>query len=191
MDDKEAHSNAETTTNTTSDPEADEPKAGARPELTSEVIEMLRKAALSDDPEAQAAAMKLIQSSTAAAAPQQGADSEQEVPPIDWTTEPAPTFANGLQVMHRPTEFSLILTDMTPFPGRRSPDGKAGNERAVVVGSYRIHPENFFQMLCVMASNWNRFATTMIDPRMRQPRFKLLDAGDLQLEGIQKPSDQD
>jgi len=152
-----------------------------------EAFEALKAAALSGDPEAQAQAMQALQAKLADS--QQG--EAEPAPPIDWSTEPTPASANGLQIMHLPTEFALFFTDMTPFPGRRSPDGTTGNERAVIVGSYRVHPDTFFQMLCVMASNWNRFASTMIDPRMRQPKFKLLDAGDMQLEGIAKPSDGD
>jgi hypothetical protein len=105
-----------------------------------------------------------------------------EVPAIDWSTEPPPVFANGLQILHRPTDFAVVFTDDAPFPGRRSPDGSAGSERAVVVSSLRTHPSAFFQMVCAMASSWNRYASTVIDPRLRQPRFRLFDAGDLQLE---------
>lgn len=105
-----------------------------------------------------------------------------EVPPIDWSTEPAPVFANGVQILHRPTDFAVVFTDDAPFPGRRSPDGAAGSERAVVVASLRTHPAAFFQVVCAMASSWNRFASTVIDPRAPRPRFALVDAGDLQLE---------
>lgn len=112
--------------------------------------------------------------------------------PIDWSTEPRPAYANGAQVAHSAREFAVLFTDAVSFPGRYAPDGRAGSERAAVVASLRMTPDVFFQMLCVFASNWNRFANEMIDPRMRRPRFKLIDAGELQLEGLPKkppPSD--
>jgi hypothetical protein len=109
--------------------------------------------------------------------------------PIDWSTEGTPAYANGMQILHRATEFALLFTDMAAFPGRLSPDGRAGNERAAVVASLRIAPDSFFQMLCVMASNWNRYIGAVTDARMRQPRFKLIDAGDLQLEGLPTPKE--
>jgi hypothetical protein len=112
----------------------------------------------------------------------------QQTPlPIDWSTEGRPAYANGMQILHRATEFSLLFTDMAAFPGRLSPDGRAGNERAAVVASLRIAPDAFFQMLCVMASNWNRYIGAVTDARMRQPRFKLIDAGDMQLDGVPTP----
>ncbi len=112
--------------------------------------------------------------------------------PVDWATEPAPAYANGAHVTHTPRDFSVIFTELAGFPGRLSPDGEAGNERARVVGSVRMTPDVFFQMMCVFASNWNKFANELIDPRMRRPRFKLLDAGDAQLEGVpQKRTEED
>ena len=119
--------------------------------------------------------------------PGAAAATKPESLPIDWSTEPRPVYANGAQVAHSQRDFAVLFTDAAPFPGRYSPDGQAGNERAAVVASLRMTPDVFFQMLCVFASNWNRFANEMIDPRMRRPRFKLIDAGDLQLEGLPKP----
>jgi hypothetical protein len=120
--------------------------------------------------------------------PKNGAGAKETRPlPIDWSTEGAPAYANGMQILHRATEFALVFTDMAAFPGRLSPDGRAGNERAAVVASLRIAPDAFFQMLCVMASNWNRYIGTVTDARMRQPRFKLIDAGELQLDGVPTP----
>jgi hypothetical protein len=113
-------------------------------------------------------------------------DAAPEALPIDWSTEPRPTYANGAQILHTPREFAFLFTDMVAFPGRLSPDGKPGGERASVVASLRMTPDVFFQMLCVFASNWNRFANEVIDPRMRRPRFKLIDAGEMQLDGLPK-----
>ncbi len=103
---------------------------------------------------------------------------------IDWSTEPTPAYVNGAHVIHTPSEFSIVFTEMNGFPGRLAPDGEVGHERAAVVASIRANPTVFFEMLCVFASNWNKFATDMIDPRMRKPRFKLLDAGDYQLDNL-------
>ncbi len=122
-----------------------------------------------------------------APAPAPAAEAAPEAPdglPIDWSTEPRPAYANGAHVVHTPREFAMIFTDLAGFPGRLAPDGKAGRERAAVVASLRMTPDVYFQMLCVLASNWNRFANELIDPRLRRPRFKLLDAGDAQLDGV-------
>lgn len=119
------------------------------------------------------------------------AASEAPAPlPIDWSTEPNPAAANGLQLSHTPTEFAMLFTDMAMFPGRYAADGQTGNERARVVSSLRVHPDVYFQMLCVMASNWNKFVETHVPPQMRQPRFKLLDAGEMQLYGIKAPKEE-
>jgi hypothetical protein len=112
-----------------------------------------------------------------------------EALPIDWSTEPTPAAANGAQVLHGPTQFALLFTDMAMFPGRNAPGGEVGKERARVVASLRLDPDTYFQTLCVLASNWNKFVETHVDPRMRQPRFKLIDAGEAQLYGIKKPKD--
>lgn len=113
-----------------------------------------------------------------------------EALPIDWSTEPTPAAANGVQVLHTPQQFALLFTDMAMFPGRYAPDGAAGNERARVVGSLRMDPDTYFQALCVMASNWNKFVEANVPPQMRQPRFKLLDAGEAQLYGIKPPKEE-
>ncbi|MGE0790278.1 MAG: hypothetical protein AB7S26_31675 [Sandaracinaceae bacterium] len=115
------------------------------------------------------------------------AQPEQPALPIDWSTEPAPVAANGIQVLHTPHQFAVLFTDMAMFPGRNAADGRTGSERARVVSSMRIDPETYFQALCVMASNWNKFVETNVPKQMRQPRFKLLDAGELQLYGIKPP----
>ncbi len=107
--------------------------------------------------------------------------------PVDWSTEPTPAYANGGHVVHTPRDFAVLFTELAPFPGRGS--GEAGRELAKIVASLRMTPDIYFQMLCMLTSNWNKFAAEMIDPRMRKPRFKLLDAGDVQLEGIPKKSD--
>jgi hypothetical protein len=145
----------------------------------------------SGDADAQAAALAALRDAdhragdrpTQPTQPTQPAQPAQPgVQPINWATEPPPVFTNGVQVLHRPTDFAVIFTEHTPFPGRHAPDGKPGAERAAVVCSLRTHPAAFFQMVCAMASNWNRFASTLIDPSLPRPRFRLVGAGDLQLE---------
>lgn len=113
---------------------------------------------------------------------------ERPAMPIDWSTEPTPAAANGVQVLHAPRQFAVVFTDHAPFPGRNAIDHKAGNERARVVASLRMDPDTYFQALSVMASNWNRFVEAHVPPQMRQPRFKLIDAGDMQLHGF-KPEE--
>lgn len=108
--------------------------------------------------------------------------------PIDWSTEPTAAYVNGAHVMHTPSEFAVLFTEMANFPGRNSETGQAGDERAAVAASIRTNPTVFFEMLCVFASNWNKYANDMIDPRVRKPKFQLLDAGGFQLDGIDKTS---
>ena len=73
----------------------------------------------------------------AAAAKEDGA-SEPRALPIDWSTEPAPVAANGVQVLGSPTQMALIFTDMVPFPGRLAKDDAVGEERARIVASLRL-----------------------------------------------------
>jgi hypothetical protein len=110
--------------------------------------------------------------------------------PIDWSTEPTAAYVNGAHVVHTPAEFAVLFTEMAQFPGRHAATGETGDERAVVAASIRTNPTVFFEMLCVFASNWNKFANEVIDPRMRRPRFKLIDAGDFQPDGVPRPKDE-
>lgn len=119
-----------------------------------------------------------------ALAPQAAAPAASEGMPVDWSTEPTPAYANGLQVAYSVQDFALLFTELTRFPGRLAPGNQPGRERARVAASLRVNPEAYFQMLCVMASTWNQFVGEVVDPRMRQPKFKLLDAGDMQLDGL-------
>ena len=112
-----------------------------------------------------------------------------EALPIDWSTEPTPASANGVQVLHGPQHFAVLYTDMQGFAGRYAADGAAGHERARVVSSLRMDPGTYFQVLAAMASNWNRYVEAHVPPQMRQPRFKLIDAGDAQLYGFEPPKD--
>ncbi|AUX21281.1 uncharacterized protein SOCEGT47_017620 [Sorangium cellulosum] len=139
-----------------------------------------------EDAESAIKAMQEAMKASGAATP-----AEPGAMPIDWSTEATPAAANGVQVLHSPRQFAVVFTEHAPFPGRNAPDGRAGAERARVVSSLRLDPEMYFQALCVMASNWNRFVEAHIPPQMRQPRFKLLDAGDGQLYGIKRPKEED
>ncbi len=103
---------------------------------------------------------------------------------VDWSTEPPPAYANGLQLACSDQDFALLFTELTRFPGRLAPGNQKGQERARVAASLRVHPDVFFQMLCLMASSWNQCVSETADPRLRQPKFKLLDAGELQLRGL-------
>ena len=122
-------------------------------------------------------------------APEGTTEAAPEALPIDWSTEPTAAYVNGAHVVHSPSEFAVLFTEMSAFPGRHSATGEAGDERAAVAASIRTNPTVFFEMLCVFTSNWNRYANEMIDPRMRRPRFKLLDAGEFQLEGLPPSKD--
>lgn len=107
--------------------------------------------------------------------------------PIDWSTEPTPAAANGAQVLHTAQQFAILFTDMASFPGRNAADGQVGHERARIAASLRMDPSTYFQVLAMMASNWNKYVEANVPKQMRQPRFKLIDAGDLQLHGFDAP----
>ena len=108
--------------------------------------------------------------------------------PIDWSTEGKPVFANGLQVMHRFSDFALLFTDETPFPGRNVPGRGQGEELAAVSASLRVPPDAVFQMICVLASSWNRFVGAMPEGAPVQPRFRLIESGEVQLDNAESSS---
>ena len=120
---------------------------------------------------------------SAAAPAAQEVEAEQGMA-VDWSTEPTPAYANGLQLACSDQDYALLFTELTRFPGRLAPRNQVGQERARVAASLRVHPDVFFQMLCLMASSWNQCVSETADPRLRQPKFKLLDAGDMQLRGL-------
>ena len=45
----------------------------------------------------------------------------------------------------------------------------------------------FFQLAAAFASNWNKFVNRFGDPRAKSPKFKLIGAGQMQLEGLEPP----
>jgi len=102
--------------------------------------------------------------------------------PIDWSTEGKAVFANGLQVLHRPSDFALLFTDETPFPGRHAAGHVKGEELAAVSASLRVPPAAMFQMIGVLASSWNRFVSSMPEGAPKQPRFRMIDSEDMQLD---------
>ena len=102
---------------------------------------------------------------------------------VDWSTEGAPVYANGAQVVHTQREFSLVFTDFATFEGRGEPDGE-GPPRARVVASVRLTPDVFFQLTAACASNWNKFVGRFGEGNPQTPRFKLTPSGDVQLEGV-------
>ncbi|MGE0324473.1 MAG: hypothetical protein AB7K71_37485 [Polyangiaceae bacterium] len=155
-------------------------------ELNFRALEELRQ-----QHEARAAARATSDESQSEEAPPESAKAPKaqpaaatQEPAIDWSTEPVPAYSNGLQLASSPEGFALVFLEHTRFPGRLAPGNQAGQERARIAASLRVNPELFFQMLSLMASNWNQFVNEYVDPRMRQPKFKLLDAGDAQLQGL-------
>ena len=116
--------------------------------------------------------------------------SEQLGPEVDFTDEPPPVYANGAQMVHSQTEFSLFFTEFAALEGRRSAAGGRA-PRARVVSSVRLHPDFFFQFVVACASNWNKFANRVFPAGSRPPKFKLIGAGNLQLEGLEPPGEPD
>jgi hypothetical protein len=112
-----------------------------------------------------------------------------EALPIDWSTEPTPASANGVQVLHGPQHFALLYTDMQGFAGRSRRTARWATSGPGSSSSLRMDPGTYFQVLAAMASNWNKYVEAHVPPQMRQPRFKLIDAGDAQLYGFEPPKD--
>lgn len=105
---------------------------------------------------------------------------------VDWSDEPAPVYANGARVLNTQREFALVFTEFMAFGGR---GGAGPNEtpRAKVVASLRLTPDVFFQLAAACATNWNQYVNRFGDPRQPSPKFQLVGAGDLQLEGVDPP----
>ncbi len=109
---------------------------------------------------------------------------------IDWEGEPPPIYANGAQLLHTLTEFSICFTEFAGFLGRHSRTGDDA-PRARVVSSVRVHPDVFFQFVIACASNWNKFVNRISPEGTKPPKFKLISAGNLQLEGLEPPGEDD
>lgn len=103
--------------------------------------------------------------------------------PVDWSTEPAPAYANGAHVVHTPREFAVVFDDTVPFPGRLAQPEDPSGTRGRIVASLRLAPDAFFQVVCALASSWNRFAATYLEGQATRPRFVLVDAGAMKLDG--------
>lgn len=103
---------------------------------------------------------------------------------IDWSSEPTPAYANGAHTVHSTREFSIFFSDFVDLPGRGAETGGPPNAR--IVSSVRLSPEVFLQFVVSVASNWNRFVQRYGDPE-NAPRFKLIGAGGVQLEGVDPP----
>lgn len=115
----------------------------------------------------------------------------QEVPiEIDWTDEPPPVYANGAQLVHNNTEFAISFTEFANFGGRRSREGSSV-PRARVVSSIRLNPDVFFQFVVACASNWNKFVNRVSPEGSKPPKFKLISAGNIQLEGLEPPGEEE
>lgn len=111
---------------------------------------------------------------------------EQIVIELDWADEPTPVYANGAQILNSQREFAIVFTEFAAFPGR----GGAPYDRppkAKIVASVRLTPDVFFQLAAACASNWNKFVNRFGDPRARAPKFELVNAGGMQLEGLDPP----
>lgn len=111
---------------------------------------------------------------------------DQIVIELDWSDEPAPLYTNGAQILNSQREFAVVFTDFAAFAGR----GDVPYDRppkAKIVANVRMTPDVFFQFAAACASNWNNFVNRFGDPRARSPKFKLIGAGGMQLEGLEPP----
>lgn len=117
---------------------------------------------------------------------QQEQGPEQIVIELDWSDEPVPVYANGAQVLNSQREFAIVFTEFAAFAGRGGvPYDRA--PKAKIVANVRLTPDVFFQLTAACASNWNKFVNRFGDPRAKSPKFKLIGAGQMQLEGLEPP----
>lgn len=102
---------------------------------------------------------------------------------LDFADDPTPVFANGAQVAATTREFALFLTEFCPLAGR---GGHTEDDPplAKIVASVRMTPDGFFRLVSTCASNWNKYANHVADTHGPRPKFKLMGAGGLQLEGL-------
>lgn len=107
---------------------------------------------------------------------------------IDWSDEPAAVYANGAQILNSQREFAVVFTEFAAFAGR---GGVATDHppKAKIAANVRMTPDVFFQLAAACASNWNNFVSRFGAPG-RSPRFELVDGGGMQLEGLDRPSDE-
>ena len=119
--------------------------------------------------------------------PNTAAAPEQIIIELDWSDEPVPVYANGAQILNSQREFAIVFTDFVGFAGR----GGAPNDKppkAKIVSNVRLTPDVFFQLAAACASNWNRYVNRFGDPRARNPKFKIIGGGTMQLEGLEPGS---
>lgn len=106
---------------------------------------------------------------------------------LDWSDEPAPVYANGAQILNSQREFALLFTEFLALAGRGSAPGDQ-NPKAKIVSNVRVTPDVFFQLAAACASNWNKYVNRFGDPSTRNPKFKIMGGGGMQLEGLEAPS---
>lgn len=114
------------------------------------------------------------------------AQPQQIVIELDWGDEPPALYANGAQILNSQREFAIVFTDFVAFAGR----GGVPHDRppkAKIAANIRMTPDVFFQLAAACASNWNNFVNRFGDPRARSPKFKLMNGGGMQLEGLEGP----
>ena len=102
---------------------------------------------------------------------------------IDWADEPTPVYANGAQILNSQREFAIVFTDFVAFAGRGNVPNNVA-PKAKIVSNVRLTPDVFFQLAAAAASNWNKYVQRFGDPAQRNPKFKLVGGGTLQLEGL-------
>lgn len=102
---------------------------------------------------------------------------------IDWSDEPTPGYANGAQILNSQREFAIVFTDFVAFAGR---GGASPSQppKAKIVANVRLAPDVFFQLAAACASNWNKYVNRFGEG---SPKFQLLGAGQMQLEGLEPP----
>ncbi len=113
-------------------------------------------------------------------------DSKQLVIELDYSDEPPALYANGAQILNTQREFAILFTEFVPLAGR----GNVPADRppkAKIVSSVRVTPDVFFQLAAAVASNWNKYVNQFGDPNQPTPKFQLVGAGNMQLEGVEPP----
>ena len=111
-------------------------------------------------------------------------ETETKLLPVDWSTEPTPAYVHGAHVAHTIRDFAVVFDEDAGFPGRNALPSQPDGHRGRIVASLRMTPDTFFQVLCALNSSWNRYSQQFMGQAPQRPRFKLLDAGEAQLDAV-------
>lgn len=98
---------------------------------------------------------------------------------LDWTKEPAPVYANIVQVLAGSHDFAIAFGELRkPVGGVIKPGNPVVNRFGA---SVRMTPQVFLRMVTTMAEQWNRFALALgMEDEM--PAFRHISVAELKAQ---------